>query len=80
MERKFSFDEFLTAPRDPTPTITAFARALCARAPVPTEWYVDAITMATIRDEGKLVGHPRADEYEIVQICGVRIREFEQPT
>ncbi len=78
MKGEFDRSMICEPPRDMTPTITSFARQLCGRYPRPNKWYVDAITLAILRDEGKMIGQGlRGDK--MVFIFGVEIVEFQQP-
>jgi hypothetical protein len=83
VKQPFSFDQFFAPPRDMTPTITAFVRPLLSLHPAPREWFVDEITFAILRDEGRSVRRPTPYDQtdgQILMICGVRIVEFQQPT
>jgi hypothetical protein len=75
---KFSYDHFFS---EPTPTLKAFIRGIMERDPRPSEWWVDAITFAILRDEGRFVRYSNAepDDPTTLQICDVTIRQLEQP-
>lgn len=63
-----------------SPTIEAFARAINARSSMPEKWFVDEMTFAILRDEGRALGQWVEGPDATMTICGVQIVEFDQPT